>query len=277
MESGRVKNLIIVILLLLDGVLLALVGTRQARRARSAGAAVRTAVQVLEAHGLALDEAAMPGEMELAPLEVSRQPESEAEGARALLGGEPASEEPGGGVLRYRGPAGYVQFHGSGEFQAVFEPGAFPLEGQSPEEHGAEILRRLGFEARVLTDGVTDGTGTVTFRQTAPGGVPVLGCQAALHYADGSLVRIGEARRLMGRPVRAGGKSAAADPATVLTGVWHGLESLGAPARRILSIRAAYECAVSLSGVARLTPVWLVTTDAGEFRLDAAASAMARV
>ena len=106
--------------------------------------------------------------------------------------------------------------------------------------------------------------------------MPVIGCRATLRYEDGALVRIADARRLTGTPVRCG-QAAEVDQATVLMGIYHGLSALGDPCRRIEQIAPAYECSVSLSGGARLTPVWYVRTDAHEYRMDVRGIGFARM
>ena len=159
METGRIKNIVIIILLLLNTALLALTLGRRAQEARSAAAARESAAAILRDAGIELDDAVLPGEMELCPMEVPRDLVSEEQTARALLGQSVEAEILGGGVYRYQGERGAIQFHSSGEFSAQFAADAFPLNGLTAQEHGAQVLRTLGFEAQIAGGEVSGGAG----------------------------------------------------------------------------------------------------------------------
>lgn len=66
-----------------------------------------------------------------------------------------------------------------------------------------------------------------------------------------------------------------AQPETLLVDLAVGLDSLGARCSQILTITEGYTC-TSQEDRSVLTPVWVVETDAGVFRLDCAAGELAR-
>ena len=265
MEGAKIKNIIIVILLLLNGFLLFSVGGRWFEDSHSHEAARNSAIQVIRDSGVALEESAVPREMSLGAMQAQRDLARENSLASGLLGSEMMVEALGGDVYRYTSDRGWIQFHSSGEFIAEFEPGVFRATGETAR-HAAGVLETLDFDSQVLEDKTADGAGSISLRQRL-GDVPLLDCQATVHYRDGSLVSITQGRRLLGEPRQTGGEEAMS-MATALMRLYNGMKELGDIYTRIESITPAYTMSVSLSGPARLTPVWYVKTDTGAYQMD---------
>lgn len=268
------KNIVIVILLLLNGFLLSLALTQRIQRARSIAAAWDSAVEILRSGGIVLADEVSPCKMKLSIMQAGRDLEAEEQAARELLG-EELQVEIRGGVYRYQGENGAIQFHSTGEFQAQIEPGSFPLNGKTAENHGAQVLEKLGIQAQVVSDRVYGGNGSITFRQTL-GGVPILGCRATLTYTDGALTSISNGCRMAGTPEKSG-RPAQVEPATVLMGFYHSIGKQGDACGEIRQIDPAYEYNVSLTGGIRLIPVWYVRTDGGQYQMDVRGSTLTPV
>lgn len=275
MEGAKIKNIVIVILLMLNVFLLFLVGGRRMEDIQSRETARMRAVQIIQDSGVALDETIVPREMDLAARQALRGLEQEADLAVALLGGEVTAQARGGEVYRYYNAAGFVQFHSTGEFTAEFEQGYFSLGESAAAEHAASILSSLGFDGDVVEDAVDQGTGTVTMRQRVEQ-APVLSCQAEVNYADGRLVSITNARRFFGRSEKVE-TEASLTVATALMRLYNGLQNMGDIYSTIEAITPAYTMSVSLSGPARLTPVWYVRTDTGAYQLDMQTGQLSRI
>ena len=266
MEGTRIKNIVILILLLLNGFLLFLVGDRWAKDTHSHESARNSAIEIVRADGILLEDAAVPREMELGHMQAVRDTARENELAAKLLGGAVRVEARGGEVYRYQNANGWIQFHSTGEFMAELEPTAFPLEEQTAARHGADVLELLGFAGDVRNDTTGDGQGSITFRQLYKG-VPVLGCQATLNYRDGHLVSIADARRIPGVPHHRVGEGSMS-VASALVKLYNGLKDIGDIYNRVDSITPAYTMKVIRSGMAQLTPVWYVQTDTGAYEMD---------
>ena len=166
MESGKLKNIVIIILLLLNLFLLLLVGGRRLEDVQSVESARQSAIEVLRASGVAVEDEVVPHDMELRGAQAERDLTRERELAAALLTGEVEVENRGGGVYRYANAGGHMQVHSTGEFWAQFEPGVYLLSDRPAREHGAAVLSRLGMDCVVLEDRVEQGSGSITFRQT---------------------------------------------------------------------------------------------------------------
>lgn len=271
MEGTKIKNIVIIILLLLNGFLLVLVGGRWAQNTQSHDAARASAIQVIRDSGIELEEETVPREMSLSGLQAQRDLSHENALAAKLLGSGMTVEARGGDVYRYESERGWLQFHSTGEFLAEFRPGALPLGEETVAQHGAQLLAQLNFEAVMLEQTHR----SITFRQTVSG-APVLGCQATLNYQDGSLVSITDGRRIPGQP-QPGGEESSVSVATALMRLYNGLNELGDIYNRVDSIEPAYTLVVNLAGPAQLTPVWYVKTDTGTYQLNARTGQVGRV
>lgn len=274
MEGGKIKNIVIVILLILNGFLLFLVGGRRMETSHSHESARNSAIQIIRNGGVQLEGEIVPENTELSALQAQRDPEQEKALAAAVLGADVSVEALGGEVYRCHNENGWIQFHSTGEFMAELEGPAFILQGEAAQ-HAAGLLLGLGFDSRVLADTVQDGTGSVTLGQLL-NGVPVLDCQAVARYRDGVLVSITQGRRLPGVAHAAAPKETLS-VSTALMRLYNGLKELGDIYTRIEEITPAYTMSVDLSGTARLDPVWYVKTDAGVYQMDLCTGQLGRL
>lgn len=265
MEGRKIKNIVIAILLLLNGFLLVLVGGRWAEDSHSHELARGSAIEIIRAGGVQLDEEIVPQDTALPTLQARRDLTRETELAAILLGGQVSVEALGGEVYRCSNENGWIQFHSTGEFMAELKGRAFSLT-QDAARHAASLLAGLGFDSRVLEDTVENGTGSVALGQILDG-VPVLNCQAVLYYRDGELVSITQGSRVPGETAHTAGEESMS-VATALMRLYNGLKELGDIYTRIESITPAYTMSVGLSGPARLEPVWYIKTDTGAYQMD---------
>ena len=119
METKRLKNIAILILLLLNGFLLALLGYQDLQGIQVSYATMDELKALFATEELTL---ALPGdalEDSLSPLVLSRQTETENKIAAFLLGEVVPAESQGGGIYGYRSELGLVQFRAGGGFDTV--------------------------------------------------------------------------------------------------------------------------------------------------------------
>ncbi|MBD5085430.1 MAG: hypothetical protein HDT33_10375 [Clostridiales bacterium] len=273
MEWRKLKNLIILILLTVNGFLLVLVGIRREESARYERSALEQTVQVLEQGGIQVDVEAIAAADGLAPMTVERDVEREARLVSALLDEEVQGDNRGGGLYLYQGKLGEVSLRAGGELSADF-PQDNHWKTDHPEDHAAALLKKLGVEG-ALTDQVNEGEDIVLRFRQSWNGAPVFSCEVEFMYRDGWL------RALRGTLLMAvEGTVEAGQTLTLPTALMRFSEGLGATGDVCSAIRAmepGYRgTAQSLSGGARLTPVWLVTTDTANYYLDCVSGALTR-
>lgn len=262
MEWPKLKNIILLILLITNLFLLFLVGYRTWNTARYESGARSDALTVLAKNGMEMDKEALPRDTLLSTATVSRDREREAELVAPLLG--PVTEQVlGGGQFLYSGEKGQVYLRSRGEFAMALEPGAYPLSG-SMSDHAREVLSRMGFDGTVTDVTGTAESGAVTLVQLWEN-TPVLNCAVKVTYRNGSLVAA-SGTRLAGSPAVTGSTELSS-----VTGLLRFLELLsdtGDVCNRITVMQGGYQLSTGPSDPATLTPVWYFETDTGAYCLD---------
>ena len=185
MEWSKVKNIIILLLLLVNGFLLVLVGMRREETENYQASALAQAVEVLERSGIQVFQEGLEDALDMSPLSVERNLEREGALAGALLGETVEPKNQGGGLYAYRGNRGEVSIRAGGAISGRMN-GEEDWYSQDPQNHAAGLLEEMGVEAEVLESSLDGGTGTVSFRQLWQG-APLFSCQVAFTYEEGSL------------------------------------------------------------------------------------------
>lgn len=266
MAWPKIKNIIILMLLVTNLCLLAFVGWREIRDWQLQDKALEQAVSFLAERGIQVDERIVPRSAELPPMGMERDLEEEQTLAAALLGDGLTREERSGEVYVYEGERGLLQCHSSAEFWADFQSGAFPVpEGAEMAEHALETMELLHFQGEVVSSAGNAQDGSVTLRQLW-NGVPVLPCRATLVYEGGELKRIEEGRRLTGTPQTTAGTPITAT--TALMRFYAGLSERMDICSEVREIEIAYTLSNALGGPISLIPVWHITTDTEIYELN---------
>ena len=273
MEGSKLKNIVIVILVVLNLCLLLLSGGRRIQDVRSREQARTDAVEVIRHGGVILDEQIVPADMKLLPMMAERDLKSEILQARALLGGDVTAQAKGGEVYRYANEVGWLQVHSTGQYSARMEPGLPVTEQETPQAHALALMKLLDMECRVVVSEVAGGQGEVVLNQTL-NGADLLDCQVRVTYRDGCAVQISGNRRLLGQAETSGGVPITVS--TALMRLFNGLNDMGDVYSAITSINPVYVLSSEGADSMRLTPVWQVETDTGTYRLDTLTGTLTR-
>ena len=134
MQWSKIKNIVILILLVVNALLLAQVGYREMESARYRRQARDEAALLLAQSGIRVDVASLPEDPGLLSMRCERDSGEEAVLAEALLGS--GAEQPDGS---FSGERGTVWFYSSVEFYAVFKPGAWQVE-TAPEATAYRVM-----------------------------------------------------------------------------------------------------------------------------------------
>lgn len=275
MEWQKLKNLIILILLMVNGFLLVLVAARREESLSYERSALDYAVQVLENSGIHVETGAIGDADHLPPLSVERDLEQEARLARALLGNTAQAENRGGGLYLYQNGDGELGIRAGGELSAELADSPSWLV-KDPERHAAGLLKQMGIDAEQT--GVTkEGEWTrVRFRQLW-NGAPVFSCEVEFSYYQDSLLRSIQGTLLPAGQTQAEEGQVMALP-TALLRFMDGVTDTGDVCSAIRSMQAGYRAAAQpLSGSVRLTAAWLVSSNTADYYLDAATGALTRL
>ena len=265
METYRLKNIAILILLLLNGCLLLLLGYQnlQAMRAETDTAgqleALYAANQLKLGSGVDLDQPV------LSPLSLSRQGEAEQAIASFLLGGaaEPASQ--GGGIYSYEGDHGAIHFRAGGSFDGS----SLTLAVDDITAFCQQFCQQFGYAD--LQVQIQNRTGSVTAVQQLSG-VPISGCGLTLRFERGMLTSVSGAHVNLEDAV-----AAPAERMTCVTALVRFLDyrtTAGIVCGAVEEIRCVYELHSGPS--LRLLPMWRIDTDTYTYFVDCATGEVTR-
>lgn len=261
MEWPKVKNIILIILALVNGFLLVLVLGQRRAVEEYARSAVTRAVEVLDRSGITVSEASL-GEAESPPARLTgRDLAAEARAAQALLGEDVIREDRSGGLYVYESAAGTALFRSSGGFSAQLTD--CPLDGGDPGQHALALLSAMGLSGEVAQ--TPAGDGTVLIRQTVAG-LPVYSCTLTFYYRGGCLREIHGA--LLAGEFQPAEGDAPLDLPNTLIRFLDGILQRGDVCSAITGLRPGYRLTQSFGAELRLTPVWLVTTNVGSYYVD---------
>ena len=274
MERYRLKNIIILILLLLNGFLLVLVGTRWSEAVQYDRAALEQTVEVLAGRGIEVDPDGLPGPGDLPPLSLERDLEAEQKLVRALLDEAVEADNRGGGLYLYQGALGEVSVRAGGELSAALADSPF-WDADDPESHAAALLKKMGVSARQLGVETQEDRRLVRFLQLW-NKAPVFSCEVEFVYENGRLRSLQGTLLTAGQGVEEAGEVLSLP--TALLRFLDGVTATGDVCSAIRSMEAGDRITSQpLSGGVRLTAVWLVSSNTADYYLDGATGALTRV
>ncbi len=264
MERTKLKNIVIVLLLLLNLCFLLLVGGQARHRTQVEEDTRDAALAFLAEQGIFLEKEAVPWELTLSPQVSERDPGGEAALAQAILGSCTAHQE--GNVLEYVGESGAVRFYPYGRFAVTFDRYARSLEEDLSAHARAYLEKNLGESTLAKTEEIEGGQ-RVTLWQTLDG-APVFTCEIRMKYQDKDLREI-SGWHLLGAPSPYVGGIAVKDAVTLLVQFAAEVKEAGLPVTKIETITPGYLYSIgSLSSQTILLPVWRLETDAGPLLLS---------
>ena len=274
MEWRRLKNVIILILLLLNGFLLVLAVSRRNEAAQYDRKALENTVEVLAGRGIEVDPDGLTSAGDLPPLSLERDLEAEQKLVRALLDEAVEADNRGGGLYLYQGTLGEVSVRAGGELSASLSDDPV-WDAGSPEDHAAALLKRMGVSARQLGVETREDRRLVRFRQLW-NKTPVFSCEVEFVYENGRLRAIQGTLLTAGQGIEEAGEVLSLP--TALLRFLDGVTATGDVCSAIRSMEAGYRIGPQpLSGGVRLTAVWLVSSDTADYYLDGATGALTRL
>lgn len=268
MDSLKVKNFIILVLLIVNVVLLAVVISDRMRGDELWDQAVDGAVSLLEANGIAVSEDADLSARSLNQRGVSRSTEFERDAIGEVLGSVNTVDR-GGGIIYYDGESGEAVFRGTGGFDIQYAASGAP-EAEDMERTARSIAGKLGIS---LLEG--EGSFTVTSSDSSTvleftcfsDGARIINCTVEFRFMLGRLYSVSGTRPL--DTVASETQTSVIDVPTALMRFLELTREKGHICSELRGLELCYAFSASASGEGSLTPTWLVVTDTGEFYINA--------
>lgn len=270
MESFRLKNIIILILVLLNVCLLFPLSNRYLA-ARSAQQQVTTQlVALFAADGIALDDAAISDKTPPASQTLERDPEQERALAAAILGKSLISSDHNGSIHTYDSDTGAARFHANGTF-AISAGGLTP---EDPEAFSRELCKRFGYDT--ITIALEGGSGTVTGVQHF-NNYPVIRCTVSLSFDAGKLITV-EGTHLPSTPAAPADTAEEAPLSAVaaLNIFLAARRQSGAVVSTVTGMYLCYELQSTTAVPMSLSPCWCITTDTSTFYVNCITGAVSQ-
>ena len=266
MDAIKVKNFIILVLVIVNTVLLAVILTDSARGTELRREAVEGAVQLLSEYGISVSDDAQLGERSLSVYTVTRSEESERATAEALLG-EVSMTDRGGGIIYYGGTYGEAIFRGTGGFDIQFSASGAP-EAEDMERTALEYAKKLGISLLESSCRTTSSDSSTVLTYTcAADGASIINCTVEFRFMLGRLYSVSGTRPL--DYVTSETDTSVIDVPTALMRFLELTREKGHICSELRGLELCYAFSASASGEGSLTPTWLVVTDTGEFYINA--------
>ena len=272
MEWGKVKNIIILILLLINGFLLVLVGARTSEVRRYEQSAIDRSMQVLAENGIQVDEGALPAGGGVEPAGAERDVAAEGRLVSALMGESLTGIHRGGGLYTYEGARGQVNVRAGGELSLTPSDSTFWV-AEDPESHAAALMAALPVKTELVRTETNGDVTDFTYRQQWAG-APLFSCQATLTYQDGRLTDLSGSLLAADRSTEESAKLLTLP--TVLMRFLDEILSSGDVCSSIRAVEPGYRMTQSFSGAVRLTSVWRISTNTADYYLDGVTGELTR-
>ena len=256
MSAPKVKNLIILILLLVNLFLLALVLPARVRSGQQKQETARQLSQLFSSCGIGLAADAVPLGETLYDQHLTPDPQLAAAAVVTLLGEDAVSVQQDDGLHFSSSLGGAVLVNGSLTAELCI-----PVE--DPETFSRNCLQKMGVEVRNVEVSIRDGNVTVCRAEPEIAGLPVVSSRIVFHYESGNLTRV-EGLILSGEsPMEIAGTQGSISAADALVGFLGSRLSTGWLGSRVDGMEQGWSLTRGTGGSVSLRPVWRIHTDAG--------------
>ena len=266
MDRYRLKNIMIIILALLN---LALLASLAYRKTAERTAWLRTQEQLVElfaADGVELDGSIIPSRDPAAPLTMSRDGKREREVAAFFLGEALQYEDQGGDIYSYTNPYGVALFRGDGSFDVV---GARPVE--NVQEACRSFCKKFSYGEPVFTlDEHGNGTAVATYLLNEQS---VYNCTVTIEIEQGAIQMVG------GTVLPESGVLTVPDrellsASAALTAFQKMRRETGAVVSAVTEIYPCYRLQSTTAVPMSLVPAWCIVTDTSRYYVNCVSGAV---
>ena len=266
MDKGRLKNIIILVLLAVNVFFAGMVILDGAGAKAYARTGEKSLVQVLTASGIKVDDRSDLGEKAIPVCTFKRNLEIENRQVSSIIGSS-SPQDQGGNIIMYFGKNGQACFRGTGDFEILME-NASVKTGTDPVKTSRGIMKTLGMDIAAGAKPVYEqdgGTSTVTAMCTYSDR-PIINCQVTFTYSGDSLLLVTGVKPMSITGSEDG--AAVLDISTVVMRFLSTLKDSGYVCSEITDISHCYKMDVAATGDGTLTPLWHFSTDIGDFYIN---------
>jgi len=266
MDKFKMKNFILIVLVLVNFFLLTIVVSNETETRRLRIQREESLRGIFLHNDISIDEDISLNISPLPELNLVRNLSAEEEAVSSLIG-KCGAEDLGGSIIYYEGTKGTARFRGTAEFELMFEPDAI-YEGSNPSVTAADAVKRLGFKSisdrTVVTEDGEDCTVSLALSYK---GMPVFNGRVSCYFTNGSLNLV-EGRAYFSQLKSKGSTDDLPDACTILMRFLEYIKAQNLPCGSIDGLEAGYFTESAVVGECVMRPVWRVSTDFGEYFMD---------
>lgn len=255
LQSWRLKNIIILILTLVNVFLLSSLFLRKTEDSASHRQTTAELTMLFSADGIALTPSAISEQMVPEGRTLTRSAELDRKLATFLLGKSAIESEKDGGIFSYESALGSALFRASGGFEAT---GALSGEND-PETFFRRFCRSFGYEVLSLSP----ESGTAVQRHN---GYPVVNCTVTFTIADGAVTALSGTH--IPSTYTAVDSTAPLSVLTALTAFLEYRRESGAVVSAVTDTFPCYELQSTTTAPMTLVPQWCIVTSAGNYYVN---------
>lgn len=266
MDTSKIKNIIILILLAVNVFLAAaLIGDRAQTNAVKT-AAWESAIEAVERAGISVSEDISSDLATPSVYTLRRDMDSELEWLGRLLGSVTAADL-GGNIWFYSSESGQASVRGAGECDILFSTDTFST-GRSAAKSAEKVMKKLGLEPDgANADVISSRDGSTVTLGCLWQGCPVYNAELSFTFSEDYLVMI-SGTRIFDRQVQVSGEGVL-DELSVMLRFVEAVSEQGYVCSSLSALDSGYIFSVAVSGEGTLNPVWRFTTDTGELYINA--------
>ena len=268
MDSVKVKNFIILVLVIVNLALLVVVVRDNMRGSEQRRDAIEGAAGILSGYGIGVSEDADLSEREASVYSLSRSEGMEQQAAESILGSTEKTDR-GGGIMYYSGALGEATFRSTGGVELQFYGITAPTT-DDPEALALEYAHILGVQELPGREGVKvrEGESSTDVEVCCAWmDARIINCRLTFTFKEGKLLYISGSRPL-GETVSEQ-EAQIIDVPTVLMRFIELTQEKGMVCSMLEELELCYVYTASASGGGSLSPVWRLVTDTGELYVNA--------
>ena len=270
MNTARLKNIVIIILLLANAFLLVLLTSRRAEEHSAYERSLEQLSKLYRTNGIALDKTLIErAAAELLSVEPARDPAAEQSLAEGIIGSV-SSIDSGGGIYRYYNAddpgSGFCLIRSGGAVEATLNR---PVD--DPEEFCSDLCAPYGY---LLYETLNDGRSTTVTAHRLLNELEVFNCSLSFSFTGGTLKSVSG---LFLPPVSTDAETTPLDVVTALVRFLDYRSSAGVVCTEIVSLSGGYLLQSTTSAPLQLVPVLRVETDVYSYYVNAVTGEVTRV
>lgn len=266
MDRYRLKNIIILILALVNLFLLGSLAQRSSAENATHQNIVEQMTSLFAAEGITLDVDAIPSELPPASRTLSRSIELDRKAAAFLLGDTISQTDQGGGIFTYTSKNGRVLFRATGNFDA-----AGTLSSENANSFCRSFCREFGYSDPLFQlDDQGNGTAVATRIWNR---LPVFNCTVTFTLAENTVVSV-TGTLLPDLSLELDEQAPPLSALAALTAFQQTRKETGAVVTAITDIYLCYELQSPIAAPLSLTPAWCIDTNTAKYYVNAVTGAV---